>query len=1340
MRNTISLFVITLLTTFAASGQNVKLLTSDQKLSNSLITNIYQDAHGYIWICTEDGLNRFDGIHNTTYRNNASDSTTIGSNYVHCVYEDRKQHFWIGCINGLQLFDRATETFTNIKLTSEQELIHPHIVGVVETSDGKIWAATSGRGLLLIDPDKREGQQIKLRDNSDESIFLSAIMVDDNDMLWLTSQNEGAYRYDTYKQILSKIESTTLSFDQSSLAKDEDGNIYMGVVDAGFLQYNPKSGKFETIDKTASVSSLAAKGKHIYIGTDGEGLKTYDTNTRTIEPVNIYTPEIDFAKAKIHSVVFDNNGNLWLGIFQKGVMMVPYSPSHFNNYGYRPNNSYYNIGSGCVMSLMTAGKTLWIGADNDGLYHMGEHGETLEHYTNLPKTIMNMLPVDDHTMLIASYTSGLASLDTKSGKCTYMNDRLTNAYPQFSNRAVTLCRDAANRIWLGTYGNGVFCLDGQQTLHYMSTSETVDLTRSELSNNWVNSICNDAESRVWFATFKGASCINAQTKRFIDLGELGEILRDKIVYDIMCDSNGNMWFGTSNGLIVNYTSTQTIKHYTMDDGLPSNTIVAIVEDNGGQVWVSTLYGISCHNPATCKFSNYYSHNGLQGDEYSRCAVAIADDGKLYFGGTKGISSFYPNHIENNNAECDVAITHFFLYDVEKKKGDITNGYTIMDKATIDADTFTISYYDKSFGLEFCTFNYTNPERLKYEYMLQGFSNEWNCTQAGMNGISFTNLKPGTYTLYIRAINGTIASNTRIITIIIMPAWFQTWWAKTLYAIIFAALIAMLMLIFLQQMKLRNEQIKRNQEEQINEAKFQFFFNISHEIRTPLTLIINPINRLLDTQSTPELHSNYVTIHRNAMRILRLINQLLDIRKIDKGLMAMHFVHTDIIAFIADIKHSFDDFAHDKNIEFEMETTQSSYTADIDRNHFDKVIINILSNAFKFTPDNGEVKITTECNDKNIIIKILDSGIGIDDSQTEKIFDRFYQIESQQSASFKGTGIGLHLSKSIVDIHHGTIKATKRTDKQGSLFTVTIPTHQAVLEPTSPIAEITNYEAETEVAAQQTNSEPLTCKRPSTNYRLLVVDDEQEVNDFLVQELSRTCKITSCRNGREAYVMLLKQQFDIVVSDVMMPEMDGITLCHKIKNNANICHVPVILLTAKVADEDKTHGIAIGADAYIEKPFNIELLRNTITTTLANRERIRNNIVGNDDRDKQMKDVELKSADEALMEKIMQYLNDNMSDSNLSVETMASSVGLSRVHLHRKLKALTSMSARDFIRTYRLKQAGKLLASKKLNVSDVAYSLGFSNLSHFSNTFKDFYGMSPSEYMAKHRDENTTDEA
>ena len=669
--------------------------------------------------------------------------------------------------------------------------------------------------------------------------------------------------------------------------------------------------------------------------------------------------------------------------------------------------------------------------------------------------------------------------------------------------------------------------------------------------------------------------------------------------------------------------------------------------------------------------------------------------------------------------------------------------------------FQLAHYDNTFSIIFSTLQYNNPEQISYQYKIGELSNQWLSTEPGVNRVTYNNLPPGKYTFHVRALSHGNLSEIRTVKILITPPWYEMWWAYCIYVFLLGLLVLGIVNYILSRMRHRREIMKREHAEQLNEAKLQFFINISHEIRTPMTLIINPLEKLLAEKKGGEVQKTYLMIYRNAQRILRLINQLMDIRKLDKGQMFMKFRETDMVGFIDDVMLTFDYMARKKKIHFSFEHAMPQLKVWVDMNNFDKILMNIFSNAFKYTPEQGEITVSLSTGrdatrrdplKEYFEITVTDSGIGLDREKIERIFERFYQIDNDVTKSNFGTGIGLHLSRSLVELHHGIILAENREDAPGSRFVIRIPlgsAHlrtdeledvEALITPHAVLVkpEKTDLEEVFEEEEGEEDEEGKKTGKAKNRMRILIVEDEEEILSYLKEELEGDYRIMTRKNGREAYDTILADTPDLVISDIMMPEMDGLSLCRKIKQNTNVNHVPVILLTAKSKPEDTMEGMATGADAYMVKPFNTELLKSTIANLLANRKLLKSKFSGAQQQEDKVQKLSMKSADEILMSKIMKVINENLSNPDLNVEMLAANVGLSRVHVHRKLKELTNLSARDFIKNIRLQQAAALLKEKKLTVSEVAYATGYTNLSHFSSSFKEVHGMSPKEYMLAHQ--------
>jgi signal transduction histidine kinase/ligand-binding sensor domain-containing protein/AraC-like DNA-binding protein/AmiR/NasT family two-component response regulator len=1338
-------------------AQTGKLFTTDNELSNSLINTIFQDSKNYIWIATEDGLNKYDGIKFSIYRTVKGNSHSLKNNYVRSLFEDSKGRFWVGCVNGLMLYDRVNDSFTEIPLYFGNKIIEPHVSSIIETQKGEILISTSSDAILRFDS---KNNRFKVDDQLLPRLcsrYIVSVFEDSKQNLWIASADKGVNCYNerTGEIKLFKAPESLGNNQISSIIEDDKGFVFVGTLAGGLFKLNPLLQKFEPVIYNKDANNLPIKTlffdkqKRLLIGTDGRGVKVYNRLTNQIEDFEVQSATFDFSHTKVHSILLDKVGNLWIGLFQKGVFL---SPNHTNKFKYFGSKSFNNnlIGTNCVMSLYkdNAG-VLWVGTDHDGIYaidntNRSHHFELKGNQSSIASTIMTIIEGDANTLWLGSYLDGLIKFDKRSGNYQrFSNISSEIANNPSTNRVISLLKDNRNRLWIGTNGGGVQLFDiatSRFTAQYSSNVNNV----GGLVNNWINCLANDGDSLIWIGTYGGVNSVNLKTGKIQTITKNENLLSSNIIYSIELDKRGNVWFGTSDGLTRYNKKKHKSVFYTTTDGLPSNVIRGIVEDERGDMWLSTHTGISKYMVKENKFVNHFALDGLQGNEFTMGAAFKAKTGEVFFGGVGGVTSFFPSKIINQKDSIKIYLTGLYVLDRPVVKGQKSGAHEIIDNFISDVETIRLSYEDNMFSMEFSTFNFGNSERVYYRYKLEGLNSQWINTSPGTNRISFTNLDYGSYTLRVKACVNDNVSVEKLIKIRIYPPWYLTFFAKLIYFLLFMALVYGVIRYITDRMQHRQEMIRREHLEQVNEGKLQFFINISHEIRTPMTLIISPLEKLMTDTSSPERTQAYHLMYRNAQRILRLINQLLDLRKIDKGLMFVKMRETNIVSFIDDIIQTFEYQSEKREIALEFQHDSPELMAWIDMNNFDKVLVNILSNGFKFTPDKGTITVKlSEGSDETAVeplkhyfeIVVSDNGVGIEEDKIEKIFERFYQIDHSQNNVNFGTGIGLHLSRNLVHLQHGVIFARNRKDVPGSEFVIRLPLgskHLTDMEKEHLSTEIPTsvFRSANENLMLEDSAVEIIKVKPKTKYRVLIVDDEPEIRHYLKQNLADTYRVFESLNGKEALEFILKEKPDLVISDLMMPEMDGITLCKKLKSNININHIPIVLLTAKTSDEDKAEGFEIGADAYVAKPFNVELLKKRVANIIENRARLEDKISDSPENKELIKPVVLRSNDQILLEKIIKIINENIDNSDLNVEMLADGVGMSRVHMHRKLKELTNQSARDFIKSIRLKQASELLTTQRLTISEVAYALGFSNLSHFSNTFKEFYGMSPKEYAER----------
>lgn len=1345
-------------------AQNGNFYSSNADISNSLINDVYQDNKGFVWIATEDGLNKFDGNTFTIYRHKYNDSTSLTSNYVNTLFQDSQERLWILCINGVQRYDYATNGFKNYPIIYENTKVPPQTApSIIELPDSEIWVATFGQGIVRLKNNKFVPYQSLNKQIG--STFIPLIFKDSKQNVWIIAQDKGLFRYSlTSKELTSLTDNVPYNSDNiSSICEDKSGNIYLGTYRNGLLKYTYDNHLFESIkdskNEALSIKTLMVdtRGDNtLYIGTEGTGLKILKSHSNQIVDYPFPFQIFNFSSTKIHTILKDKDNNLWLGMFQKGVMMLPDSKCQFEYNGYK---SYLrnNIGSSCIMAICTDNtQTTWIGTDNDGIYALDTKGNAKTHYKKgikgtVPPNVMSIFQDSEKKIWVGSYFSGLMLMKPTSGQCTPIS-----LVKNESERIYNIMEDFQHHIWVSTYGSGIFKLNlqgnvlSQYESSQLPTVQNID-TINQLCNNSVNCIYQASDSLLWIGTCNGLSCLNPKNDNFINYFGTNDLLPNSFVHCITEDVYGNIWIGTANGLYKFDKKRQIFSLLTTKQGLPSDVICGIESDNNN-LWISTHKGISKYNLKSKSFFNYFADDGLQGNEFTRGAFCKSKDGKIYFGGINGITSFYPKNVIESRKKLHIQITNFYINNKSINTNDSDGHEPIITTDIMDARNINLAHSQNSFTIEFSTMIFLNPESFVYEYKIDELDDKWNSTTPGMNRVSYTNLPPGNYTFQVRARDNGNYSDIRTIHIHIKEPWVLSGWAILLWIGLTVTFFYFVIMYVVSIVRRKRKRRERQQKEKINEAKLQFFTNMSHEIRTPMTLIMSPLEKFI-TKKGPQ-QQEYLMMYRNAKRILRIINQMMDIRKLDSGQMTIKCRETNMVGFIEDLMHTFEYPAKQKNITF----TFVNETADkkdlkvwIDLNNFDKILVNVLSNAFKFTPNDGTITVylktgvnaTREDALKRYFeIDVSDTGIGIEPDKIDHIFDRFYQIDSEYTKSYVGNGIGLDLSKQLVLLHHGEIHAENNSDGKGSTFIIKMPLGNAHLKPDEIIQSNngTNTTIENFYFTSDEKDNQNKKKLQKSRYNILIVEDDIEIQDYLRQELEKEYHISTANDGGIGFEKILQEKPNLVISDIMMPKMDGYMLCKKVKHNENVNTIPIILLTAKTDSTDKIEGLEVGADAYFTKPFNVEMLKTTIQNLIKNREIVINhksNTQLTNDHISQIH-IQMKSNDEVLLNKIMEIITQHLNDPELSVEMLATTIGMSRVHVYRKIKSLTGVSASDYIKTVRLKKAAQLLNEKGPNISEVAYATGFSSLSHFSNSFHDFYGISPTNYKTQINKQNVNE--
>ena len=1336
-------------------AQNGKLFNTDNQLSSNLATQVFQDKSGFIWIATRNGLNTYDGYHITVMKKEMSNFLGLNSNYINSIAQDHKEHILLGTNNSLLEFTGSE--FRKIPLLdSKGGELSTYVKQVYPLKNKDVAVATSGYGIMLKKQDAQECHAMK--GEVEKLKYIHKLLEDKLGRLWIITEDGRLHRKETNGRVISYFAGTE-GVSAQDIRQDALGNTYLASKNQGVYLLRAGSNVFTRISNIGNLpidNIYISRNNRLYIGSDGLGIYVYDPQTGFLQDNPLFCRLVNLAKSKVTSIIEDNQGNIWVSMLQKGVFMQSNTQNDFNYMGFRLGSRNV-IGENCVTSLcINQGNEVWVGTDKDGLYLFDIASRTVKRHFLNQATVLTLCKDQQGRTWVGTYTDGLGYLDA-AGSFHPVDLGISKSVGIFDIK-----QDPHGNIWIATMGEGLFCLgkDGSRKNYKTKYGSDNNIKANSIPNDYLIKLCFSKDgSRVFVATSVGLACLdrkrNSWTSTFRGINCLN---KNGFSHCVFVDSKDQVWYGTEDGaLCFDFKKGIKPKLYSTANGLTDNSVASIIEDYQGMIWIGTTKGLNKLVSKDGKIIKFYAESGLQSNEFSDASVCTTQDRKtILMGGSGGLNWFPADRVRQHPWQARVVISGFVVNNKAVTPGMQSGSYTITDNWTTVTRDFQLSHEDNTFTLQLSTLTYNDVEQISYVYSING--DIWRTVPAGQNELAFSHMAPGSYKYRIKAICNGYETPVKEFTIIIHPAWYASIWAKLFYLLLFIAAIMLYLRHRKRQMEDKLILQQHIHAEEMGEAKIKFFMNISHEIRTPLTLIITPLLSLIKEDKEPHRQGIYEIIRKNSERILHLINQMMDLRKIDKGQMVMRMCQTDMVAFINEEYELFRQQALSKNIDFEYQHDSEELPVWIDRNNFDKVIINTLSNAFKFTPTAGHILLSLSHTEHHAYISVKDSGIGIPKDKLETIFQRFYQTPADPTDRNIGTGIGLDLTRSLVELHYGSITARNNEGEKGSKFEhgsefiIRIPLGKDHLKPEELIdeeevkekqnlelAEVEQLEQEVKEAENTENATGISDmpgKTPAltsasargNKAEIVIVEDEEDIQDYLKAQLANDFKIRTYPNGKVALNEILKNKPDLIISDVMMPEMDGTTLCTKLKANINTNDVPIILLTAKSREEDQLEGLQTGADAYILKPFNMDILRRTIINLLTMRRTLKNKFTGNERQEEKVEQKEIQTPDDALMLRVMEVINENIGDSDLSVDMIAQKVGISRVHLHRKMKELTNQTPHSFIRNIRLQQAAKLLKEGKQSITDVMYICGFSNSASFSTMFKNLYGCSPREYM------------
>ena len=1324
-----------------AQSYQFKHLEVSDGLSNNSVNTICKDRDGFMWFGTTTGLNRYDGYTFKIYQHAENDPGSLPDNYITDIVEMPDGRFWVNTGRGYVLFDKEQDCFitdvtgfmknlesggvpeqvfvdregnTCLSVAGEgcyrykeggkrlffsyveHSLPEHGVTQIAECSDGLLLIYNTGllvcldRATLAI---KWKSDEIKKYIPAGKTIEFS-LFVDRDNCIWAYSLM-GIWAYDcgtkSWRTDLTAIWSSRPDVIIHAVAQDIEGRIWVGKDYDGIDVLEKETGK---------VTSLVA----------------HDDNGRSLPHNTIY------------DLYADRDGIMWVGTYKKGVSYYSESIFKFNMYEW-----------GDITCIEQADENrLWLGTNDHGILLWNRSTGKAEPFWRdaegqLPNPVVSMLKSKDGKLWVGTFNGGLYCMD--GSRVRSYKEGVGNTLA--SNNVWALVEDDKGRIWIASLGGGLQCLEPVS-----GTFETYTSSNSALLENNVTSLCWVDNNTLFFGTAnQGVGMMDMRTREIKKIqGQSGNVkLSNDAVNHVYKDSRGLVWIATREGLNVYDTRRHVFLDLSSVAEAKGNFIAAITEDQERNMWVSTSrkvirVTVASDGKGSYLFDSraYNSEDGLQNCDFNQRSIKTLHNGIIAIGGLYGVNVFAPDHIRYNKMLPNVMFTGLSLFDEAVKVGQSYGGRVLIEKELNDVENVEFDYKQNIFSVSFASDNYNLPEKTQYMYKLEGFNNDWLTLPLGVHNVTFTNLAPGKYVLRVKAINsdGYVGIKEATLGIVVNPPFWMSWWAYLLYAV---GLVIVLFLARYRMLKREREKFHLQQienevakNEEINNMKFRFFTNVSHELRTPLTLIISPLEGMLK-ETTDELQSTRLQLmYRNAQRLLHLVNQLLDFRKGEMSTHQLSLSEGDIISYVHSVCNSFLLMADKKHIQFSFFSGIDTFSMAFDADKVGKIVMNLLSNAFKFTPEGGRVTVMIEHvtgTPDTLEIKIADTGIGISDVDKEHIFERFYQAGHKGVEETTGNGIGLSLVRDFVTLHEGEVKVFDNIG-MGSVFVIQFPVKH--VETQVQLPEETGMPAGDEEDKEMKEEAREEMERKNFPL-LLIVDDNEDFRIFMRYSLELQYRVKLAVNGKEAWEMMQEELPDLVISDVMMPQMDGNELCRLIKQDKRTAHIPVILLTARQNTEAKLEGLQTGADDYVTKPFNMTILvlRIRKLIELSRYHRVTQGMI-----DPAPSEIVITSLDEKLIEKAIKYVEDNMSRTELSVEELSRELGMSRVHLYKKLLQITGKTPIEFIRVIRLKRAAQLLRESQLHVSEVAFEVGFNNPKYFSRYFKDEFGVLPSVYQEK----------
>lgn len=1306
-----------------AQAYTFKKYQVNNGLSENSVQIIIQDHQGFMWFGTKDGLNRFDGYEYKVYKTIPDDSLSLGNNFVRSIYQDKNHNLWVGTDSHLYLFDYFTEKFRLFSVKSNLgEDINSGVLAVCPENDSLLWIGTVKQGAFCYNKNTGKLQQY-ISGKSDRSLksnVIWRIYRDYSGTVWLGTR-EGLSRYNRetdsfYTYTIQNTQGTLINDEILSVYEDSDGNLWIGTWSGGLARLNKSSNTFDSFFNSVRppfISHIRAIIEYdkftLMVGAD-DGLYLLDKKTEKSNRIDNPKDFNSLSDQNVYAIYRDHEGGIWLGTYFGGVNYM--SPNANIIEHYYPNLSEHSL-SGKAVSQFCEDKSgnLWIATEDAGLNYFDTKTKQFKVY--LPKGGKNSLSyhnihslvLDGDQLWIGTFSRGIDVLDLNSRKFKNYSYSKNDPFTINNDCVFSMYKDSRGDIYVGTpYGLSRYDRKKNNFIRIPEVPAFIyDIREDYLGSLWVASYSDGA----YRFDYKTETWKNYPYQP----GDKKGIAFNKLTC-VYPDGKQRLWFATEGRGICKYNY-ETDDFTTIDerDGLPNNVVYSILDDKYGNIWLSSNGGISRLNPVTMEIKTYTREDGLQGNQFNYRSGYKSTEGLFYFGGINGFNVFNPDNLTDNTHIPPVVISLFEILSDEKPEKVKVTG------------KIKLKYNQSSFRINFVSLSFQAQEKNNYMYIMEGLDEKW--TDIGnQRTVSFINLSPGKYVFRVKGSNNDGVWNVQgaLIEITVLPPFWKSTLAYIIYALLFLGIAYYIIRFYARRVRWEQEQkldkFHKEKEKEIYDSKINFFTNVAHEIRTPVSLIKAPLECIVNSgDGNQETKENLSVIGKNTDRLLDLVNQLLDFRKIEENIYTLKFTQVHINQLLEDICFRFKPAADSKHLSINLSQSSCKIYACLDKEALTKIISNLLTNALKYAEKNIDVFLTEDSAENGVFfeIKVSDDGIGIPNELKKKVFEPFFQIENNGTVSKKmGTGIGLALAKQLVERHDGEIFIAD-DETEGAVLIVRIPER---------LDEIQSVKEEMPVEQHPVSDENHLTEPDKTV--ILIVEDNEELRIFLSKNLSKEHRILAASDGKQALHILEKHAVDLVLSDIVMPEMDGLELSKAIKQNEQFSHIPVILLSAKTNIQTKVEGLEYGADSYIEKPFSIAYLKAQINSLIENRMKILEKFskspvipYGTIARNKR---------DEAFLDKLNKEIEHHLSDEQFSIEKLAASMSMSQSNLQRKIKGLSGMVPGDYIRVIKLKKAAQLLKSGEYRINEICYVVGFSSPSYFTKCFQKQFGMLPKDFV------------